>query len=78
MKTAISMPNELFRTADLFAREHKLSRSALISRAVAEFLGHHRAEGVTEKLNRVYAREESRVDPVLSRLQFTSLPKERW
>ena len=78
MKTAISMPNDLFRTTDLFAREHKLSRSALITRAVAEFLNHHKTEGVTERLNRVYTREESHVDPVLSKLQFASLPKERW
>ena len=72
------MPNDLFHTTDLFAREHKLSRSALITRAVAEFLNHHKTEGVTEKLNRVYTREESHVDPVLSKMQFASLSKERW
>ena len=78
MKTAISMPNELFRTADHFARAQKLSRSALITRAVAEFLEHHKTEGVTEQLNRVYDHEDSHVDPVLTKLQFASLPKEQW
>ncbi len=78
MKTAISMPDDVFRTAENFARERKMSRSALITRAVEEFLEHHRQEGVTEKLDRVYASEDSSLDPVLRQLQVASLPKERW
>lgn len=72
------MPNDLFRTADLLAREQKVSRSALITRAVAEFLAHHKTEGVTEKLNRVYEREDSHIEPMLARMQCASLPKEQW
>jgi hypothetical protein len=78
MKTAISVPDDVFRTAEHFARDQKLSRSALFTRAVEEFLAHHRREGVTERLDRVYASEESDLDPVLRKLQFASLPKERW
>ncbi len=72
------MPDEVFRTAENFARERNLSRSALITRAVEEFIAHHRQEGVTERLDRVYANEDSSLDPVLRRLQFASLPKEKW
>jgi metal-responsive CopG/Arc/MetJ family transcriptional regulator len=78
MKTAISMPDDVFRTAEHFARERKLSRSALFTRAVLEFLEHHRQEGVTERLDRVYASKDSSLDPVLRQLQFASLPKEEW
>jgi metal-responsive CopG/Arc/MetJ family transcriptional regulator len=78
MKTAISVPDHVFRTAEHFAREQKVSRSSLFTRAVEEFLAHHRREGVTERLNRVYASEDSALDPVLQKLQFASLPKERW
>ena len=78
MKTAISMPDEVFRTAERFARERKLSRSALFTRAVREFLAHHRQEGVTERLDRVYANEDSGLDPVLRQLQTASLQKEQW
>ncbi len=72
------MPDDVFRTAERFARERKLSRSALFTRAVEEFLVHHRQEGVTERLDRVYANEDSSLDPVLGQLQFASLPKEQW
>ena len=72
------MPDDVFRTAENFARERKMSRSALITRAVEEFLEHHRREGVTERLDRVYAKEDTGLDPVLRELQFASLPRERW
>jgi metal-responsive CopG/Arc/MetJ family transcriptional regulator len=78
MKTAVSMPDDVFRTAEQFARERKLSRSALFTCAVEEFLAHHRREGVTERLDRVYASEDAGLDPVLRQLQFASLPKEQW
>ena len=64
--------------AESFARERRLSRSALFTRAVVEFLAHHRREDVTERLDRLYVSEDSRLDPVLAKLQFASLPKERW
>jgi metal-responsive CopG/Arc/MetJ family transcriptional regulator len=78
MKTAISVPDDVFRTAESFARRQQVSRSALFTRAVEEFLAHHRHEGVTERLNHVYAREESHLDPVLSRLQSVAISREKW
>jgi metal-responsive CopG/Arc/MetJ family transcriptional regulator len=78
MKTAISMPDEVFNTAERFARRQRLSRSALFTRAMEEFLAHHRHEGVTDRLNRVYASEASPLDPVLRRLQSSALPKGKW
>jgi metal-responsive CopG/Arc/MetJ family transcriptional regulator len=78
MKTAISVPDGIFRSAEHFARERKLTRSALFTRAVEEFLAHHRRESVTERLNRVYETEDSHLDPASAKLQFASLPKERW
>jgi len=78
MKTAISIPDNIFKTAERFARERQLSRSALFTAAVAEFLAHHRHEGVTEELNRVYAGQDSGVEPMLARLQAITFRKEKW
>lgn len=41
MKTAISLPDELFREIDTRARELKLSRSGLLAQASREFLQRH-------------------------------------
>jgi metal-responsive CopG/Arc/MetJ family transcriptional regulator len=78
MKTAISVPDEVFRTADRFARRRKLSRSALFTQAVEEFLAHHRREGVTDQLNRVYEHEHSALDPLIGGMQAMTVPKEEW
>jgi len=78
MKTAISIPDLVFSRADSFARHRKMTRSALFTIAVDEFIQHHRQEDVTEKLNEVYAKEDSSLDPVLNKLQTLSLPKEDW
>lgn len=33
---------------------------------------------ITEKLNEIYAEEDSSLDPVLAAMQWASLPKEDW
>ena len=78
MKTAISISNDVFTRAENFARKRRLTRSALFTRAVEEFLSHHQREGVTERLNRLYEREDSRLDPVIARLQTATILKEKW
>ena len=42
MKTAISVPNDVFESADELADELGVSRSALYSTAMAEYLAKHR------------------------------------
>lgn len=53
MKTAISIPDEVFREAERLARKLKKSRSALYREALAEYVARHGSEGVTEALNRL-------------------------
>ncbi|TLM73184.1 MAG: ribbon-helix-helix protein, CopG family [Actinobacteria bacterium] len=61
MKTAISIPDDLFAEADRLARESNQSRSQLYSRAVREYVARHSAESVTAALDIVCA-EVSPVD----------------
>jgi len=62
----------------MFARRRRLSRSALFTKAVTEFLAHHRHEGVTEQLNRVYEKQDSTIDPVIGQLQAITILEEEW
>ena len=57
MKTAISIPDELFAEADRLARKLNQSRSKLYSRAIREYVARHSADEVTGALDEVYARE---------------------
>jgi metal-responsive CopG/Arc/MetJ family transcriptional regulator len=78
MKTAISIPDKLFKSVEDFTRRRNISRSALFSTAVEEYIQHHRQDNVTERLNEVYATESSSLDPVLGRLQHLSVGREKW
>ena len=78
MKTAISIPDGIFSRATEFAHRKKMTRSALFTAAVDEYIDRHREEDVTRRLNEVYATEDSSLDPVFARLQSLSLPKEEW
>jgi metal-responsive CopG/Arc/MetJ family transcriptional regulator len=53
MKTAISIPDDLFADAEELARELKKSRSRLYGDAVREYVARHSAESITESLDRV-------------------------
>jgi metal-responsive CopG/Arc/MetJ family transcriptional regulator len=78
MKTAISIPDDLFRSADSVAKKLGMSRSGLYAAAVAEYVAKYRARGLTERLNAVYADEGSQLDPSLRALQTQSLEHEEW
>jgi len=51
MKTAVSVPNEVFERADRLAKRLRVSRSELYSRALREYLARHAPDEVTEALN---------------------------
>ena len=59
MKTAVSIPDEVFEGAERLARRTKKSRSRLFSDAVREYLARHAPEEVTAAMDRVCAEMES-------------------
>jgi len=78
MKTAISLPDDLFEAADSLAARLRVSRSELYARAVAEYVAKHRQEDVTAQLNAVFAHEPSGIDPSLRRAQARSVDSGEW
>jgi len=80
MKTAISIPDPLFKAAERMAERFGISRSELFRRAIREFLGNHENRGVTEALNEVYGSEHETVklDELLERMQASSILEEEW
>jgi metal-responsive CopG/Arc/MetJ family transcriptional regulator len=78
VKTAVSLPDDLFRKADSLARRLKVSRSKLYAMAILEFLDRRRTNSVTERLNEVYSHHPAKLDPALHRAQLKSIDKDRW
>jgi predicted transcriptional regulator len=69
MKTAVSLPDELFRRAERLAGRLGIPRSRLYAQALAEYLERHRHDGVTEALDAIYRAESSALDEELEKAQ---------
>ena|ERR1035441_10559659 len=78
VKTAVSMPDDLFRLAEATARRLRVSRSELYAKAIAEYLKRQQGNAITERLNEVYSRGPAKLDPALHRAQLKSLEKDAW
>jgi metal-responsive CopG/Arc/MetJ family transcriptional regulator len=53
MKTAVSLPDDVFEAAERQARRSQKSRSQLYPQALSEYLARHAPDEVTEAMNRV-------------------------
>ena len=78
VKTAVSVPDDLFRLAEATARRLRVSRSELYAKAIAEFLKQQDRSAITERLNDVYSRRPAKMDSGLHRAQLKSLAKDAW
>jgi metal-responsive CopG/Arc/MetJ family transcriptional regulator len=78
VKTAISIPDRVFRAAERAAKRQKVSRSRFYTQAVEAYLKRQSDKRITEALNAVYATEDSSLDPVIAQLQSRSIGREDW
>ena len=78
MKTAISIPDEIFEEAERLAKRLKRSRSELYSRAVAEYLARHATDQVTEAMNEVLASVNEPADPFRMNAARRTLRRSEW
>jgi hypothetical protein len=78
MKTAVSLPDRVFREAEAHARRTRKSRSQLYSEALSEYLARHSPDPVTEAMNRVMDELGETVDPFLSEAARRVLERVEW
>lgn len=78
MKTAISVPDPVFTSADALAKRLGISRSRLYATALAEYVAKFQATKVTERLDTVYGKEGSRLESRLARAQGRALKHSEW
>ncbi len=66
MKTAISIPDKIFREAERLSRRLKKSRSQIYAEAVTEYVARHDPDAVTEAMNRVCEAVDTYPDPAVA------------
>jgi metal-responsive CopG/Arc/MetJ family transcriptional regulator len=78
MKTAVSIPNNLFEGAERLAKRTRKSRSQLYSDAVREYLARHAPDTVTEAMDRVCAEAGVGTDPFVAAASSRILERSEW
>lgn len=78
MKTALSIPDELFTSAETLGHRLGMTRSRLYATALADFVAKHQSRKITARLDAVYAAEDGRLDATTRRLQARSLTRDSW
>ena len=53
IKTAVSLPEDVYRAAERYARRARKSRNQLYAEALSEYLARHAPDKVTEAMNQV-------------------------
>jgi metal-responsive CopG/Arc/MetJ family transcriptional regulator len=78
MKTAISIPDDVFREAEQLGRRTKKSRSQLYSEALREYVARHAREEVTEAMDRVCDELGDPKDPFVASAARRILERTEW
>jgi metal-responsive CopG/Arc/MetJ family transcriptional regulator len=78
MKTAVSIPDPLFKEAERLTKRLRIPRSQLYARALEEYIKRQKSKGIKEALDEVYSTEASELDPVIARLQAEALGRGDW
>ena len=78
MKTAISIPDKIFRHAERLSRRLKKSRSQVYTEAVTEYIARHDPQAVTDAMNRVCDAVDTRLDPAISAAARRTLQGVEW
>lgn len=78
VKTAISVPDSIFKAGERLASRMGVTRSRLYSVALREYVERHDDEEITRRLDAVYSTESSEVDPVVAKIAAHSLPRDSW
>jgi len=78
MKTEISVPNPIYEAAERLAAELGMSLSEFYVAALAAYLAAHQDGDITKRLDEVYAKEDSTLEPGLVAIQIASIGEEEW
>jgi metal-responsive CopG/Arc/MetJ family transcriptional regulator len=78
MKVAVSIPDPVFEAAEKVSRRMRVPRSQLYARALQAYVKEHSQEQITERLNAVYGKASSKLDPKAEAASLEILRREKW
>jgi metal-responsive CopG/Arc/MetJ family transcriptional regulator len=78
MKTAVSIPDDVFERVERLAKRARRSRSEVFSAALREYVARHTPDEVTEAMNRVCAAVNDEPDGFVTTAGRRVLERTEW
>jgi metal-responsive CopG/Arc/MetJ family transcriptional regulator len=78
MKTAVSIPDDVFEKAERLARRARRTRSDVFSAALREYVARHSPDEVTEAIDRVCEQLQDQRDGFLAAATRQVLVRSEW
>ena len=78
MQTDVSIPDDVYASAEAYLSRVKISREELYTQALREYLARHDDEAITDVLNRVYGDEPIQPDPAFLAAGVEALKRTEW
>jgi hypothetical protein len=78
MKTEISVPNPILEAAERLAQELGMSLSEFYVAALTAYMATYQNGDITKRLDEIYAKEDSTLEPGLLAIQIASIGEENW
>ena len=78
MKTAVSIPDEIFERAERLVRRRRRSRSELYAAALEEYIARHAPDEVTDTMNRMCEEAGDEEDAFLAAAGRRALSRVEW
>ena len=78
MKTAVSIPDAVYRAGELLAKRLKLPRSRLYALALADYVERHADDDITQRLNASLAAHPAAADPFIREAASRTLERNEW
>ncbi|MBI5501223.1 MAG: ribbon-helix-helix protein, CopG family [Deltaproteobacteria bacterium] len=78
MKTAVSIPGDVYRAADRLARRRGKSRSQVYAEALREFMQRHETDAITETLDGLCAEVDTGLPADLATAGRRVLERTEW
>ena len=78
MKTAISLPDSVFKQADHLATKMHVSRSQLYVMALVKFINEHQGSDITKKIDDYISKHGQPIDSVFINGALTDMRRVEW
>lgn len=78
MKTAVSLPDEVFEKAERLANRLKVSRSELYARALQDYVCRHAPDAITDAYDQICSEVDSKPDAFAQRASRATFKRAEW